>query len=141
MTYNFIGPIAAIATFLGIWAGHVLVREIEKHSASILPPTFGFAILGIGLLVGTFFTSALTLSAPMGILGMTALWDAYEFFRQEKRIIKGHAPANPNNPRHKKILHGVWNRSRYHFIFPSKQLGMCIDWSHRWLIYLGFNRI
>lgn len=104
MTYNLIGPISALATFLGIWAGHVLVREIEKHSASILLPAFSFAILGIGLLVSTFFTSSLILSAPMGIIGITALWDTYEFFRQEKRIKHGHAPANPRNPRHIKIL-------------------------------------
>ena len=38
------------------------------------------------------------------ILGVTLLWDALEFFRQQKRIKHGHAPANPNNPRHAKIL-------------------------------------
>ena len=35
---------------------------------------------------------------------MTCLWDAYEFFRQQKRIMKGHAPANRSNPRHARIL-------------------------------------
>jgi hypothetical protein len=38
------------------------------------------------------------------ILGVTLLWDALEFFRQQKRVKHGHAPANPNNPRHAKIL-------------------------------------
>ena len=38
------------------------------------------------------------------ILGITLLWDALEFTRQQKRVKKGHAPANPHNPRHAKIL-------------------------------------
>jgi hypothetical protein len=104
MNENFIGPIAALATFIGIWAGHVLVRKIEYGSVSIKLPTICFALLGILLLIGSFLINSLTLSATLGILAMTALWDAYEFFRQEQRIIKGHAPANPNNPRHIEIL-------------------------------------
>jgi hypothetical protein len=35
---------------------------------------------------------------------VTFLWDALEFLRQQNRIKHGHAPANPNNPRHAKIL-------------------------------------
>jgi hypothetical protein len=104
MNNHFIGLIASLATFIGIWAGHVLVRKIEYGSVSIKLPAAGFAILGIFLLVGSFLTDSLTLSASLGILGVTGLWDAYEFPRQEKRIIKGHAPSNPNNPRHIEIL-------------------------------------
>jgi len=44
------------------------------------------------------------LSTIFGILGITLLFDALEFTRQQKRVKKGHAPANPNNPRHAKIL-------------------------------------
>ena len=104
MNENFIGPTAALATFIGIWVGHVLVRKIEYGSVSIKLPVTCFALLGILLLIGSSLTDSLTLSASLGILAMTALWDAYEFFRQEQRIIKGHAPANPNNPRHMEIL-------------------------------------
>jgi hypothetical protein len=35
---------------------------------------------------------------------MTLLFDGFELSRQERRIIRGHAPANPDNPRHAKIL-------------------------------------
>jgi hypothetical protein len=35
---------------------------------------------------------------------VTLLWDSFEFWRQQNRIIKGHAPANPDNPRHIRIL-------------------------------------
>jgi hypothetical protein len=49
--------------------------------------------LGLSLLV----TSNLA-SAALGILGMTTLWDAVEFARQEERIRRGHAPASPDRP-------------------------------------------
>jgi hypothetical protein len=29
---------------------------------------------------------------------MTVLWDGIEIYRQEKRVIKGHAPENPKRP-------------------------------------------
>jgi hypothetical protein len=38
------------------------------------------------------------------IVDVTLLWDTVEFCRQQKRIKKGHAPANPNNLRHARIL-------------------------------------
>jgi hypothetical protein len=35
---------------------------------------------------------------------ITAGWDALELFRQQRRVERGHAPANPLNPRHARIL-------------------------------------
>jgi hypothetical protein len=49
-------------------------------------------------------SGSLYISGACGILGMTALFDALEFRRQFKRVKKGHAPANPNNPRHAPLL-------------------------------------
>jgi len=40
----------------------------------------------------------------LGILGITLLWDAFEIYRQQNRVKHGHAPANPNNPRHARFL-------------------------------------
>lgn len=101
---NIIGLIAALTAFFSIWFGHVAVRKIEFTSPTIWLPTAIFAALG-------FFVEVLSLSMinrPMsvvfGILGITLLFDALEFTRQQKRIKKGHAPANPNNPRHARIL-------------------------------------
>ena len=70
---------------------------------------FGFrqrslAIFGFVLEAFSLSTANRPLSAVFGITGITLLWDAFEFIRQQKRIIKGHAPANPNNPRHMKII-------------------------------------
>ena len=98
------GVAAALATFLSVWFGHVAVRKVEFISPTIWIPTTIFTTLG--LIVGFLSLSAANrpLSAALGILGITLLIDALEFRRQQNRVIKGHAPANPNNPRHARIL-------------------------------------
>ena len=104
MDLNYIGLVAAASTFLGVWFGHVAVRRIESISPTIWLPTLMFAILGIILEWFSLFTSNLLLCTASGILGFTFLWDALEFTRQQNRIKKGHAPANPNNPRHARLM-------------------------------------
>ena len=104
MEFNFIGITAALVAFIGIWLGHVSVRIIERNTKSLLPPIIIAVILGLTLEVYALSTANRLLSTATGILGMTILWDALEFVRQERRIKKGHAPANPSNPRHARIL-------------------------------------
>lgn len=104
MSINWVGLAAAAAAFFGIWIGHVSVRKIEAVSASLWPPTVGALILGLALEAGALFSTNQALSAALGILGMTVLWDALEFWRQHHRIARGHAPANPHNPRHARLL-------------------------------------
>lgn len=105
MELNFVGLAAALATFFGVWWGHVSVRKIERETVNIWIPTVVAVVLGMGLWIASTLTSSLPLSAASGILGVTLLWDALEIaVRQPKRIKHGHAPANPNNPRHVKIL-------------------------------------
>jgi hypothetical protein len=104
MGLNLIGLAAGMALFYGVWIGHVLVRKLEYKSASLIFPSVCFALIGISLVIGSFLAGSQPISAILGILGMTALWDSFEFFRQEKRVIKGHAPANPSNARHARIL-------------------------------------
>jgi hypothetical protein len=104
MQLNFIGLTAAASAFLGIWLGHVLVRKIEARTLKLWVPIMTALVIGLGLVYRSLTTHHLYLSAVTGILGITALWDALEFVRQEKRVKKGHAPANPDNPRHAHIL-------------------------------------
>ena len=101
---NWIGLVAAVTAFLSIWFGHVAVRKIEFIAPMIWLPTFIFAALGLFTEYLSLITDNLSLKTALGITGITLLWGALEFTRQQKRIIKGHAPANPNNPRHAKIL-------------------------------------
>jgi len=104
MELNPIGLVAAASTFFGVWFGHVAVRKIESVSPTIWLPTLIFAAAGIMLEWLALSTFNLPLSAALGILGFTFLWDALEFTRQQNRIKKGHAPANPGNPRHVRLM-------------------------------------
>ncbi len=101
---NFISIVAALSAFLGIWLGHIAVRKIEFISPTIWLPTLIFTATGITLEAFSLSTVHRPLSTALGILGITLLWDALEFTRQQRRVRKGHAPANPRNPRHAKIM-------------------------------------
>lgn len=104
MTLNWIGVVAAAATFFGVWFGHVGVRKIEYRSPAIWLPAIIALALGLALELGALLSNNLYVSGALGIVGMTLLWDALEFRRQHKRVAKGHAPANPDNPRHARLL-------------------------------------
>jgi Domain of unknown function (DUF4491) len=101
---NWIGVVAALTAFFSIWFGHVAVRKIESISPKIWIPSTIFVVLGLVAEFLSVSTANRPLSTAFGILGITLLWDAFELTRQQHRIIKGHAPANPRNPRHAKIL-------------------------------------
>ena len=104
MELNLTGLIAATSAFLGIWLGHVSVRVIERNTKKLWPPIVIAIAVGLALEIWSLITDYRLLSTATGILGITVLWDALEFVRQEKRVKKGHAPANPFNPRHAQIL-------------------------------------
>ena len=104
MQLNLVGVAAALATFLGVWMGHVAVRRIERNTIRLWIPIGLVLALGLGFVSFSLTTPNLILSAGSGILAVTFLWDALEFLRQQNRVKHGHAPANPNNPRHAKIL-------------------------------------
>lgn len=104
MDINLTGLFAALATFLGIWWGHVAVRVIEARLTDIRPAMGVAILLGLGMWMGALLTDSMPVSAALGIFGVTLLWDGYEFYRQEKRVKIGHARANPQNLRHARIL-------------------------------------
>ena len=101
---NPIGVVAALATFFGVWIGHVTVRRVEYHAPELRVPMLIAALTGLALEVVALSSSSLFVSGACGILGMTALFDALEFRRQFKRVKQSHAPANPRNPRHAPLL-------------------------------------
>jgi len=104
MDINILGLVAALTAFITIWFGHVAVRKIEFISQTIWLPMIIFAALGFFAEYCSLIADSLLLKAVLGITGMTLLFDAFELVRQQRRIRKGHAPANPNNPRHAAIL-------------------------------------
>jgi hypothetical protein len=101
---NILGLVAALTAFFSIWFGHVAVRKIEFVSPTLSLPTTVFAALGLFTEILSLFIVNRPWSVVFGILGITLLFDAFEFTRQQRRIKKGHAPANSANPRHAKLL-------------------------------------
>ncbi len=100
---NVIGAVAGVSAFLSIWFGHVAVRKIEATSPALWPPIVLFVACGLGLEWLSLRTSV-ALSTACGIAGITLLWDGLELLRQQARVRRGHAPANPRNPRHARML-------------------------------------
>ncbi len=104
MEIQSIGLVAAAATFFGVWFGHVTVRKVEFKVEKLWIPIAATLACGLSLEIWSLITDHILISTATGILGVTLLWDSFEFWRQQKRIVKGHAPANPDNPRHARIL-------------------------------------
>ncbi len=99
-----IGLVAAGATFCAIWFGHVSVRVIEYRAANLRVPRSIALLLGVALVLAALLTANRALSGAFGIVAMTLFFDAVELGRQERRVAAGHAPANPDNPRHRPLL-------------------------------------
>jgi hypothetical protein len=117
MPFNWIGLAAAAATFLGVWIGHVSVRKIEREVERIWIPSILALLSGLGLELASFLSPSLILSTICGILGVTLIWDALELaYRQPKRVKEGYAPANPNNPRHARILASHPKATTFHWL-------------------------
>jgi hypothetical protein len=104
MEINLLGLAAALTAFISIWLGHVAVRKIEAATVDLWKPVALAALSGLALEAASLVISNRLLSTTLGILGITLLWDALEIKRQARRVRKGHAPANPNNPRHAALL-------------------------------------
>lgn len=90
---QFAGPVLALVTFLTIWWGHVLVRIVHYHFGT--RPAPAILLAGLLLLLGSTQTASDLLSALLGIVGLTLVWDTFELHRQEMRVRQGHAPLNP----------------------------------------------
>ena len=94
MTLEWAGPVLSAVTVATIGFGHVMVRKVNYRFGT--KPVPWVALLGLAILASSLFASSVVASGALGIVGVTTLWDAVELIRQEKRVIKGHAPRNPN---------------------------------------------
>ncbi|MBN1304183.1 MAG: DUF4491 family protein [Anaerolineales bacterium] len=127
MKLNPIGLASAAALFTGVWAGHVAVRTIEARIRKLWPPVIFFLALGLILEFLSLCSENDLLSAILGILGITAVWDGFEFVRQEKRVKKGHAPANPENPRHAVFLSAAGSNATRNDLLKREPVGRKVD--------------
>lgn len=78
------GIVLALATFMSIAAGHVMVRWL--HARFGTRPAAPLFVVGTLLLAGSFLAKHDLLSAVLGIVAITVLWDGIEMYRQEKRM-------------------------------------------------------
>ena len=65
---NLTGLAAALATFLGVWLGHVMVRKLEARVADVRWPMAVCILLGLGLEAGALAADSAPISAALGIL-------------------------------------------------------------------------
>jgi hypothetical protein len=113
MEMNWLGLASAVATFLGVWIGHVSVRKIERQVERIWIPATLALLFGLGLEIASFRTSSLILSTICGILGVTLLWDALELassWRIGSRNGLGKGMRLPT--RTTGVMPGSWRRIR-----------------------------
>ncbi len=96
MTLQWAGPILGSIMLGTIAIGHVIVRRLNYLHGTKPAPVF--AVIGIASLLISIILANDLLSACFGIIGVTTIWDAIELVRQEERVRRGHAPANPNRP-------------------------------------------
>lgn len=120
---NLIGLVAAVTAFLSIWLGHVSVRKIESAAPALALPTAALLSGGVLLEWLAARSTNLAVSAAAGILGITLVWDAIELWRQQKRVRRGHAPANPANPRHARMLAESGSRATTHDLLKREPIG------------------
>ncbi|MCS6908375.1 MAG: DUF4491 family protein [Anaerolineales bacterium] len=111
MDLNLVGPLAAIAAFLGIALGHITVRWLEFRIAHLWVPVLFFLALGIGAEVLSVSMRNVYAKVGCGVSGVLFVWDAVELIRQQRRVRRGHAPANPENPRHRRFLEEPGSRA------------------------------
>lgn len=90
---NFSGIVLGLVAFLCIGLFHPLVIKGEYY--------FGtkcwcfFAVMGVGMLIGSLFVNNMYLSVILGITAFSSFWSIHELFQQKKRVERGWFPKNP----------------------------------------------
>ena len=90
---NLSGIFLGLVAFLCIGLFHPLVIKGEYY--------FGtkcwcfFAVMGVGMLIGSLFVNNMYLSVILGIIAFSSFWSIHELFQQKKRVERGWFPKNP----------------------------------------------
>jgi hypothetical protein len=86
---EWISVILASLTVGTIAFGHVFVKRM--HTRFGTRPAVPLLILGILVLASSTISNSDSVSAVVGILGVTTFWDGIEVFQQEKRVRRDQA--------------------------------------------------
>lgn len=87
---NFSGIILGFVTFLCIGLFHPLVIKGEYHFGTKC--WWVFALLGIGMLIGSLLIENIYLSVIFGVISFSSFWSILELFEQKKRVERGWFP-------------------------------------------------
>jgi hypothetical protein len=88
MNIQWAGILFAITTFGTIAIGHVLVRQnYPKMGTKAGIPLL---LLGVVVMLISVTVQSKLVSGVLGIIAITTSWDGIEFYRQEKRVQRGH---------------------------------------------------
>ena len=90
---NYEGLLLGAGAFLCIGLFHPLVIKAEYYWG--VKSWWAFLIVGLLAAIGSLFVENTYLSIFLGIFAFSALWGIGEVFHQEKRVLKGWFPENP----------------------------------------------
>lgn len=92
-SYNLVGLVIGITTFLIIGLFHPLVIKAEYYLGT--KSWWLFFIFGLISVVVSILVENLLWSVVAGVTAFSSFWSILEVFEQEKRVKKGWFPMNP----------------------------------------------
>ena len=90
---NFTGIIVGAAVFLSIGLCHPLTIKLEYHLGK--KGAVVFAVIGALCAAVSLIVRNQTLSTIIAAFAFSCFWGIHEIFLQEKRVLKGWFPENP----------------------------------------------
>ena len=91
---NLNGIITGAAVFLIIGVCHPAVIKLEYHLGR--NSWWIFALAGTLFAVASLFINNTTVSTIIGAAAFSCFWGIHEMFAQEKRVLRGWFPENPD---------------------------------------------
>ncbi len=91
---NYLGFLHGLIAFILIGIFHPIVIKGEYYLGK--KSIFIFILMGVLSLVGSLITQNITISTFLGIFAFCCFWSIKEVFEQEKRVLEGRFPQNPN---------------------------------------------
>lgn len=91
---NAIGIIIGVASFFTIGIFHPIVIKAEYYFSKRC--WWCFLLVGLGCIALSLFLDNTVLSIIVSVVGFSSLWGIKELFEQERRVLRGWFPKNPN---------------------------------------------
>ena len=92
-TYNLIGLLIGISTFLIIGFFHPIVIKCEYYLGTRC--WWIFLLLGIVGIIAALIVREVLWSSLLGVFAFSSFWTILEVFEQKERVQKGWFPMNP----------------------------------------------